>query len=69
MARFKKGAPGYGHVENAKKNKIPVPVIEKSLHVRKESRETGGNFATKLIQMIRHAFGGHTVEIKRENEL
>jgi 6-phosphogluconate dehydrogenase (decarboxylating) len=44
-------------------------VIEKSLEVRKESRETGGNFATKLIQMLRNQFGGPKVEIKRENEL
>lgn len=59
--KIQEGGTGLWTVQNAQENKIPVPVIEKSLHVRKESRETGGNFATKLIQMVRHAFGGHTV--------
>ncbi len=67
--KIQEGGTGLWTVENAHKNNVPVPVIEKSLEVRKESRETGGNFATKLIQMLRNQFGGHKVEIKRENEL
>lgn len=67
--KIQEGGTGAWNRENAKKNNIPVPVLEASLHARKESRKTGGNFATKLIQMIRHSFGGHKVEIKRENEL
>lgn len=59
--KIQEGGTGLWTVQNAHENKIPVPVIEKSLEVRKESRETGGNFATKLIQMIRNAFGGHQV--------
>jgi 6-phosphogluconate dehydrogenase len=67
--KVEEGGTGAWTVENAHKNKIHVPVIEKALEVRKWSRETGGNFATKLIQMVRHAFGGHKIEIKREKEI
>lgn len=67
--KIEEGGTGAWTVDNAHKNHIPVPVIEKSLEVRKLSRETGGNFATKLIQMLRNAFGGHKVEIKPGNEL
>lgn len=59
--KIQEGGTGLWTVQNAHENKIPVPVIEKSLEVRKESRVSGGNYATKLIQMIRNAFGGHTV--------
>lgn len=59
--KIQEGGTGLWTVQNAHENKIPVPVIEKSLEVRKWSRESGGNYATKLIQMIRNAFGGHTV--------
>lgn len=50
---------GQWTVNVAKEYKIPVPVIEKSVEVRAWSRKTGGNFATKVIALLRHAFGGH----------
>ena len=43
---------------------IPVPVIEESLKVREWSRKTGGNFATKVVAILRNAFGGHAVTKK-----
>lgn len=46
----------------AKKCGVPVPVIQESLKVRSWSRETGGNYATKLVALLRNAFGGHSVE-------
>jgi 6-phosphogluconate dehydrogenase len=61
---IEEGGTGAWTVENAHKNKIPVPIIEKSLEVRKWSRQAGGNFATKVIAMLRNAFGGHRVEKK-----
>lgn len=67
--KIQEGGTGLWTVENAKKNKVPVPVIEASLEVRAESRKTGGSFATKLIQMLRNAFGGHALVRKPENEL
>jgi 6-phosphogluconate dehydrogenase len=48
-------------VDEAQAHKIPVPVIEQSLQVRAESRTTGGNFATKVVAMLRNAFGAHAV--------
>lgn len=67
--KIEEGGTGKWTVEAAHANNIPVPIIEKSLEVRQWSRTTGGNFATKVIQMLRNAFGGHKVEIKPENEL
>lgn len=46
-------------------NNIPTPVLKESLQVRSQSREPhGGNFATKVVALLRHAFGGHPVEKK-----
>ena len=55
---------GQWTVELAKEHGIELPVIEKSLAVRAWSRVTGGNYATKLVAMLRQAFGGHPVEKK-----
>ena len=57
------GESGTGRwtVEEAKQQKIPVPLIDKSVQVRKWSRETGGDFRTKLIAIVRHSMGGHPV--------
>lgn len=56
-------ATGMGQwtVESAHKSKIPVPVIEESLKVRQWSEKTGGNYATKIVAMLRNKFGGHMV--------
>jgi 6-phosphogluconate dehydrogenase len=48
-------------VDDAHKNKIPVPVIDQALKVRAWSRTTGGNYATKIVALLRNAFGGHSV--------
>jgi len=58
------GGTGRWTVNEAHAHKVPVPVIEASLDVRTWSRTTGGNYATKLIARIRHAFGGHAVKKK-----
>lgn len=51
--------------EEAQKQGVPVTLIEEALAVRTMSRKTGGNFATKLVAMLRNAFGGHPV--KKQN--
>jgi 6-phosphogluconate dehydrogenase len=48
-------------VEQAHAMNIPVPVIEESLKVREWSEKTGGNYATKVVAMLRNQFGGHAV--------
>lgn len=48
--------------DEAHRAKIPTPVLHAALHVRALSRKSGGNFATKLIALVRYIFGGHSVE-------
>lgn len=48
-------------VDEAAQQNIPMPVIRESLLVRDRSRKTGGNYATKLVALLRQAFGGHPV--------
>lgn len=59
---IKEGGTGKWTLEEARANNIPVPVIDASLRVRAWSRDTGGNYATKVVQMLRHAFGGHVIK-------
>lgn len=51
-------------LEAANELNIPVPAIKAALDSRSFSRETGGNFATKVVAMLRNAFGGHAVKRK-----
>lgn len=53
-------------VEQAHKLSIPVNVIEESLKVREWSEKTGGNYATKIVAMLRNKFGGHAVTKNEE---
>ncbi len=59
---IKEGGTGKWTLEEARANNIPVPVLDASLRVRAWSRDTGGNYATKVVQMLRHAFGGHPIK-------
>lgn len=47
--------------QDAVAHQIPVPVLQAALGARAESRKTGGNYGTKLLALMRHAFGGHAV--------
>lgn len=51
-------------VEEARKMHIPIDLIERSLAIRFESQKTGGNYATKLVALLRNKFGGHDVQKK-----
>ena len=52
-------------LEVAKDYKIEMPSIKKSYEVRLASQKGEVNFATKLLALMRNAFGGHKVnEIK-----
>jgi len=53
------GGTGRWAVDEAKEQNIPLSVIEESLRIRKWSRETDGNYATKLVALLRNKFGGH----------
>jgi len=56
------GGTGKWTVEDAHKNNVRVPTIENALAVRTWSRKTGGNYATKVIALLRNKFGGHAVK-------
>lgn len=58
------GSTGQWTVDEAHEQNIPIRLIEESLDIRKESHITGGNFATKLVALLREQFGGH--EVKKE---
>ena len=56
-------------VEEAYAKKIPAVLIEDALTIREWSRTTGGNYATKVVALLRHAFGGHAItKIKKKSE-
>lgn len=60
------GQTGRWTVEQAHKEEVPVPLIEKALEIRAWSQRTGGNYGTKIVALLREAFGGH--EVKKINE-
>ena len=45
--------------QEAQEHTIPDPVVAKSLEVRAQSRQTGGNYGTKIVSLLRNKFGGH----------
>lgn len=55
---------GQWTVDQATKLKIPVAAIELAIKTRAWSCQTGGNYATKIMALMRQQFGGHTVHTK-----
>lgn len=53
-------------VQEAHEHDIPIEVIEDALDVRAWSRETGGDYRTKIVALLRNKFGGHTVKKIKE---
>ncbi|HXW85862.1 MAG TPA: NADP-dependent phosphogluconate dehydrogenase [Candidatus Bathyarchaeia archaeon] len=58
---------GQWTIQEAEKDNIPVPVIKSALDARAWSRKTRGNYATKIVALLRNKFGGHPVHQKKEN--
>lgn len=58
---------GQWTMEAADELKIPIPVIKAALEARAWSRQTGGNFGTKVVAILRNAFGGHAVKKAKAN--
>lgn len=55
-------------VEEAHRAQVPVRMIEEALKIRAESQKTGGNYATKMVALLRHEFGGHKVHFNDEEK-
>lgn len=52
-------------IEEAEKEKVPVPIIKKSLEFRKQSQTDKiiqNSFAAKMVAALRREFGGHEVK-------
>jgi len=49
-------------LEEAEKQHIPFYLLKVALATRTWSRQTGGDYATKVIAMLRNQFGGHAVK-------
>ncbi len=47
--------------EDAVAHRVAMPALQAALQVRADSHTTGGSYATKLLALMRHAFGGHKV--------
>jgi 6-phosphogluconate dehydrogenase len=53
---------GLWTVEEADCQNISVEVIKAALQIRELSLQNGGDYGTKLVSLLRNAFGGHSVE-------
>ena len=51
-------------LDEAKNKNVSVDLIERALEIRALSRKTGGNYATKIVAMLRNQFGGHPFKKK-----
>ncbi|MBU4269655.1 decarboxylating 6-phosphogluconate dehydrogenase [Candidatus Dependentiae bacterium] len=49
-------------LDEAIAEKINMQLLKDSLDIRKKSRETGGNYGTKVVAMLRNQFGGHSIK-------
>lgn len=57
---------GTWSLQDATEHAVPMPALEAALQVRAASYKTGGDsYATKLLALMRKAFGGHSVEAKK----
>ncbi len=56
------GGTGKWTVQEAQEHNIPAGVIQTSLDIRAQSRTNGGNYATKVVALLRNQFGGHEVK-------
>lgn len=48
-------------VEDALKHHVTLNLIAQAVKERELSQKTGGTFATKIVALLRKAFGGHTL--------
>lgn len=58
---IEEGGTGLWAMEEASKHNLKLPLIDQALKTRQWSRESGGNFVTKFIALLRNKFGGHKV--------
>jgi len=55
-------------LETAKEADIPTPVIQTAFDVRIASQSGQINYATKFLARLRNMFGGHSINIRKQDE-
>lgn len=55
---------GQWTLDEAQKHNIETPMVKNALDIRAWSRTTGGNYATKMVALLRKEFGGHPLAEK-----
>jgi 6-phosphogluconate dehydrogenase len=63
---IQEGGTGRWTLQEADAQHVLMPVLQRSLEVRAWSRESGGDYTTALIALIRHQFGGHPYQKKNK---
>lgn len=53
-------------LESAKEHNIPMPAIQASFDIRLASQQGKTNFSTKLLSAMRNKFGGHEINIPKD---
>lgn len=66
---IREGGTGSWTVDDAHKHAVPVPIIEKSVEVRRESATNPDNYAHKIVALLREQFGGHEVTYKAKETI
>lgn len=61
------GGTGMWSAQEAHRRNVPTPCLDQALATRLWSQKTDGNYATTLIALMRHKFGGHRVYKKGED--
>lgn len=51
-------------LDEAEEHNVPMRLLNDALEIRAESRSSGGNFATKIVALLRNKFGGHAISKK-----
>lgn len=54
-------------VKEAHERGVPVPLINEALRIRIWSEQTGGNYATKIVALLRQQFGGHAINYRKDD--
>ena len=65
---IEQGGTGKWTIEYANEREVDMPLTKKALDIRFDSCKSGGDYATKLVALLRNQFGGHKVIKKADND-
>jgi len=66
--RIGENKTGQWTLDEAHVQGLAAPMLEEALEMRAWSRTTGGNYATKMVALLRKEFGGHPLEEKKDHD-